>query len=131
MKRIHCTVLSLVLLAIAAGGCVGDRIVAPGEMRDGVLTDWYGHKTLYTFDKDTTNPPRSNCNGDCALKWPPFRPNAGERELRGYTIFKRDDGSLQWAYDGKPLYFYAGDNKVGDRNGDNANGVWHVVKSGS
>ena len=29
------------------------------------------------------------------------------------------------------LYFYAGDNKVGDRNGDGANGVWHVVKSGT
>ena len=125
------TFVLLVVLAALASGCVSDRIVAPGEMRDGVLTDWYAHKTLYTFDKDSTDPTRSMCNGDCALKWPPFRPNAGERPVRGFTIFKRDDGSLQWAYDGKPLYFYAGDNKVGDRNGDAANGVWHVVKSSS
>jgi predicted lipoprotein with Yx(FWY)xxD motif len=131
MQRLPSLFAALVVVAAVTGGCVSDRIVAPGEMRDGVLTDWYAHKTLYTFDKDSTDPPRSNCNGDCALKWPPFRPNAGEKPVRGFTIFKRDDGSLQWAYDGKPLYFYAGDNKVGDGNGDGANGLWHVVKSGS
>lgn len=121
-------ILLLALAAALAGGCVGDRIVAPGEMRDGVLTDWYAHKALYTFDKDSTDPTRSACNGDCALKWPPFRPNAGERPVRDFTIFKRDDGSSQWAYKGKPLYFYAGDQKVGTSSGDGANGAWHVVK---
>jgi predicted lipoprotein with Yx(FWY)xxD motif len=118
----------LALAAALAGGCVGDRIVAPAEMRGGALTDWYAHKVLYTFDRDSTDPTRSTCNGECALRWPPFRPNAGERAVRDYTIFKRDDGSLQWAYKAKPLYFFAGDSKPGDRNGDGVNGVWHVVK---
>jgi predicted lipoprotein with Yx(FWY)xxD motif len=34
----------------------------------------------------------------------------------------------QWAYDGKPLYFYAGDKKKGDMAGDGKGGVWHIVK---
>ncbi len=35
-----------------------------------VLTDGSG-LTLYRFDKDTANPPKSNCADDCATTWPP------------------------------------------------------------
>ena len=42
-------------------------------------------------------------------------------------VVKRDDGSPQWAYKGKPLYFYSKDMKQGERNGDNFKNVWHVV----
>jgi predicted lipoprotein with Yx(FWY)xxD motif len=68
------------------------------------------------------------CNADCAAKWPPYRPTAGERDVRDFTVIKRDDGSLQWAYKGKPLYTFVGDTKTGDKTGDGVNGVWHVVK---
>ena len=44
------------------------------------------------------------------------------------TIIKRDDGSLQWADEGKPLYTFAKDTKPGDVAGDNFKNVWHVVK---
>jgi Secreted repeat of unknown function len=30
-------------------------------------------------------------------------------------------------YDGKPLYFYSGDKKKGDKTGDGIGGVWHIV----
>jgi hypothetical protein len=30
-----------------------------------------------------------------------------------------------------PLYFFAGDVKAGDANGDNQGGVWHVLRSES
>ncbi len=30
-----------------------------------------------------------------------------------------------------PLYFFAGDAKAGDVNGDNQGGVWHVIRSES
>ena len=128
MKNIKSGAAWVVVAAAVTSGCVGDRIVGPAEMRDGMLTGWYSHKTLYTYDKDTTYPTRCNCNGDCALKWPPFRPDQGDRPVRDYTIFKRDDGSPQWACKGKPIYFYVGDNKTGDMNGDGADGVWHAVK---
>ena len=40
---------------------------------------------------------------------------------------KRDDGSKQWAYKGKPLYYWKDDKKGGDVEGDNRNNIWHVV----
>jgi predicted lipoprotein with Yx(FWY)xxD motif len=128
MNRTRSAALALALGAALTGGCASDRVVAPAEMRGGVLTDWNSHKTLYTFDKDSTNPPRSACTGECAVKWPPFRPTAGEQPVHAYTIFQRQDGSAQWAFEGKPLYFFAGDQKTGDKNGDGVNGVWHAVK---
>ena len=93
-----------------------------------MVTDWYNHVTVYTFDKDTTNPSRSNCDAYCASIWPPYRPAANERATGAFTIIKRDDGSPQWAYQGKPLYTFTKDTKTGDKNGDGVNGVWHVVK---
>ena len=44
-----------------------------------------------------------------------------------WTLVARSDGTLQWAYDGKPTYFYAGDAVAGDMSGDGAGGVWHVI----
>jgi predicted lipoprotein with Yx(FWY)xxD motif len=35
---------------------------------------------------------------------------------------------LQWAYKGKPLYFWVKDQKPGDKTGDGFNNVWRVVK---
>jgi predicted lipoprotein with Yx(FWY)xxD motif len=39
----------------------------------------------------------------------------------------RDDGSRQWAYEGKPLYHWSKDKSPGDKTGDNFNGMWHVA----
>ncbi|HSD40410.1 MAG TPA: hypothetical protein VLD36_00945 [Burkholderiales bacterium] len=128
MTTIRPAAIALAVAVASAGGCASDRVVAPAEMRGGILTEAYSHKTLYTFDKDPTDPPRSVCNADCAAKWPPFRPNAGERNARDFSIIKRDDGSPQWAYKGKPLYMFIGDQKSGDKTGDGVNGVWHVAK---
>ncbi|MCZ7563823.1 MAG: hypothetical protein M5U08_08440 [Burkholderiales bacterium] len=126
MKTIRFATLSL--SAVLAAGCASDRVVAPAEMRGGVMTDWSSHKTLYTYDKDPANPARSACNAACAVKWPPFRPVEGDRAIRDFTIVERDDGSPQWAYKGKPLYFFAGDRTAGDKDGDGVGGVWHAVK---
>ena len=48
-----------------------------------------------------------------------------------FLIVKRDDGTSQWAFKGMPLYFFAGDAKAGDVNGDNQGGVWHVLRGES
>ncbi len=126
--KIRFAALMLACCAALLAGCAGDRMVAPAEMRGGVMTDWYGHKTLYTFDRDTANPVTSNCNAECAVRWPPFRPSEGDRARGDWTIFKRADGSSQWAYMNKPVYFFAGDQKTGDKNGDGVNGVWQTLK---
>jgi hypothetical protein len=49
----------------------------------------------------------------------------------GFSILTRTDGSLQWAYNGMPLYNYAGDSAKGQGNGEGINsfgGVWHVSR---
>jgi predicted lipoprotein with Yx(FWY)xxD motif len=83
-------------------------------------------QTLYTFDKDSGG--ASACYQDCAKKWPPYEAKAGEKMGEGWTVVKRKDGQSQWAYDGKPMYFYADDKNKGDALGDGKGGVWHVVK---
>lgn len=89
-----------------------------------VLTDAKG-MTLYTFDKD--QPGKSNCNGECAEYWPPAAASASDKPVGDLTIIKRDDGSLQWADSGKPLYTFKKDMKPGDTMGDKKNNVWHAV----
>ena len=98
----------------------------PTQVSNGVMASKEG-KTLYTFDKDAAG--KSNCSGGCATAWPPFV--VANPALAGgdFSIVKRDDGAGQWAYKGKPLYFFAGDTKPGDVNGDNQGGVWHVIRS--
>ncbi|MBS1215135.1 MAG: hypothetical protein H6R20_109, partial [Proteobacteria bacterium] len=46
-----------------------------------------------------------------------------------YSIVTRDDGQKQWAYKGKPLYFWIKDAKPGDKTGDGFNNVWRIVKA--
>jgi predicted lipoprotein with Yx(FWY)xxD motif len=100
----------------------------PTQISNGMMASKDG-KTLYTFDKDAAG--KSNCNGSCATAWPPFI--VANPALAGgdFSIVKRVDGAPQWAYKGKPLYFFAGDAKAGDVNGDKQGGVWHVIRNES
>jgi predicted lipoprotein with Yx(FWY)xxD motif len=84
--------------------------------------------TLYTFDKDATGDGRSMCNGPCATNWPPLLASADDAAGGDYSVINRDDGGRQWAYKGKPLYFWAKDQKPGEKNGDGFNNVWQVAK---
>jgi len=81
--------------------------------------------TLYVFDRDTAG--KSNCNGQCAINWPPLAAPADAKASGDFTIVTRDDGSKQWAYKGKPVYTFAKDTKAGDANGDGVNNVWHIA----
>lgn len=81
--------------------------------------------TLYTFDNDSAN--TSNCYDNCAVNWPPYLAQAGASS-GGLATIERRDGTMQWAKDGAPLYFWIGDNAPGDTTGDGVGGVWHVAK---
>lgn len=82
--------------------------------------------SLYTFDKDKGGTP--TCYADCATNWPPYLGKTGEKMSEGWTLVERKDGGMQWAYDGKPTYYFARDAKPGDTSGDGMGGVWHVLK---
>ena len=106
--------------AIAAAAKIGNS--AKGK----VLTNEHG-MTLYTFAMDKNG--KSACNGGCAANWPPLLATAGEKGGKGYSIIKRNDGKLQWAYKGKPLYAWKNDKKPGDITGDGLlNGAWRIAK---
>ncbi|MCY0107656.1 hypothetical protein NQF78_04980 [Pseudomonas monsensis] len=96
----------------------------PAMMKDGMMVDHKG-MTVYTFDKDTGG--KSMCNGDCAKNWPPMMAPAGAKAEGKWTVIKRDDGMMQYAYDGKPLYTFMKDEKPGEMKGDGMKEMWHVV----
>lgn len=100
---------------------------APAKFSNGALVDARG-MTLYTFDKDAANSGKSTCNGPCAALWPPAMASASDKPDGAWGLVTRDDGSRQWAYNGKPVYTYTPDRKPGDRGGDNFKDIWHVVK---
>lgn len=83
--------------------------------------------TLYVFAKDSDG--KSVCNGPCATNWPPLKAAAGSTASGSWTLVTRDDGSLQWAYKGKPLYTWSKDKAPGDITGDGfLNGAWMVAQ---
>jgi predicted lipoprotein with Yx(FWY)xxD motif len=112
----------------ASGTTVNVRSTSLGK----ILVDSRG-RTLYLFEKDTGS--KSTCSGACASAWPPLRtsgtPKAGSgvtASLLGTTT--RSDGNDEVTYNGHPLYYYAGDQKAGDTNGQDLNqfgASWYVL----
>ncbi len=122
MKKIL-AVLTLTLVA----GATAMAADVPIKKSGNILVDQSG-MTLYTFDKDAANSGKSACTGGCTQNWPPVMATEGASPQGKFTIITRDDGTKQWAHNGKPLYRYKSDAKAGDRNGDNFRDVWHAAK---
>jgi predicted lipoprotein with Yx(FWY)xxD motif len=128
MKQIFAAAIigAVLSLAIAQASAQTADPAKVGETSKGkVLVDAKG-MTLYTLDRDTT-PNKSTCNGQCATNWPPLAVAVDAKDTGDWTVVTRDDGNKQWAYKGKPLYFWKDDKKPGDVEGDGRNGVWHVA----
>ncbi len=97
-----------------------------------ILVDSQG-RSLYLFEKDAG--PKSTCIGTCASAWPPFRTSGRPKAGSGVNASKlgtttRSDGMDEVTYNGHPLYYYAGDQKAGDTNGQDLNqfgAPWYVV----
>ncbi len=90
-----------------------------------------GGMTLYLFEADTTN--KSNCSSanGCTGVWPPYTAPAGTVAPAGFTLITRSDGTLQWAFNGWPLYGYVGDKAAGDNKGNGLTefgGLWQTAR---
>ncbi len=114
-------------LNLTAGPIVGS---VKSETLGEYLTDTTG-KTLYVFSDDKKL--ESVCKDDCLNKWPPF---VAEKDPATFTdkltkrmnIIKRSDGSIQYAYGEKPVYYFAEDMAPGDTKGNGlGNGKWSIV----
>ncbi|EYC50429.1 hypothetical protein AZ34_04720 [Hylemonella gracilis str. Niagara R] len=116
---------SIFIAACAISALLSGAVQAQLVVRDGVLTG-AGGRTVYTFDKD--EPGKSNCTGGCLSAWPAFLAKPEAVAKGEFGLISASGGARQWTVNGKPLYYYAGDAKPGDRNGDGQGGVWHVVK---
>jgi predicted lipoprotein with Yx(FWY)xxD motif len=112
------TFISAALLALTVATAYAQPV-----MRDGVLADAAG-RTVYTFDKDV--PGKSNCSGGCLAAWPAFMAKEGASAKGDFTLIDAAGGK-QWTVKGMPLYYFAGDSKPGERNGEGSGGVWHTV----
>jgi predicted lipoprotein with Yx(FWY)xxD motif len=104
-------------------------LAANDPAKGAYMTDFAG-KTLYTFDNDNATPGQSSCTGACATAWPPYTSGATAQATlpTGISLITRADGSMQFAFNGKPLYYYAKDTAAGQLNGDGVGGTWHIVK---
>ena len=81
--------------------------------------------TLYTYGGDSSGV--SNCTGSCVATWPVYQDKGATTGLpTNVTTIKRTDGETQYAYKGKPLYYFASDSK-GQANG-NGVGDFTVAK---
>jgi predicted lipoprotein with Yx(FWY)xxD motif len=97
-----------------------------------VLVDDEG-RTVYLFDKDESH--ESYCTGACASVWPPVTTKgmpamSGGVDASKVSMIKRDDGLMQVAYAGHPLYYYQGDTSSDDAYGqelDQFGAEWYAI----
>ena len=129
MSRIATLFVSLTLSAAATTAMAeshGNDLVHVREYRGSVYMMNQAHMTLYVHDGDGPN--LSACTGECAEIWPPALLPEGSALGENYTLFRRDDGTMQIAYKGRPLYLYSGDTRVGQTNGDGIGGIWSIAR---
>jgi predicted lipoprotein with Yx(FWY)xxD motif len=97
-----------------------------------IVVDGRG-RSLYLFEKDANG--RSACSGTCTVYWPPLLTTGKTTALAGVKAsllgsVRRSDGSRQVTYAGHPLYFFSGDSKRGQTNGEGLKDFgagWYVV----
>lgn len=77
-------------------------------------------KTLYTYGADSNGV--SNCTGSCLANWPPYLDKGATTNLPSGvgTITRKDNGQIQFTYNGMPLYYFSGDS-AGQVTGDGVN----------
>ena len=105
-------------IGTGSAGALGTVLVGPD-----------GH-TLYAYDNDPSG--QSTCAGSCASTWPPLTAtgnvSAASTVTGTLSTITRSDGTKQAAINGKPLYYYSGDSKPGDANGQGKGSVWAAVR---
>lgn len=123
--------IAVISLVFICSNAFGEEIMV--KSKDGLgdyITDAKG-MTLYYFKADS--PGKSTCSGGCLEKWPllyseeiTVSKGSGMDEKEFSSII-RDDGKKQTTLRGYPLYYFAGDKKAGDTNGQGIKDVWLVV----
>lgn len=91
------------------------------------VVDGHG-RTLYVFAEDPDG--ERTCTGECLQTWPIF---SSDDEIPTVDGEVREElvgtiaGDLQVTYNDRPLYYYDGDDEVGDLEGHGVAGEWFIV----
>jgi len=101
---------------------VAGLIFVAAQAQAALLADNSG-RTVYVFDKDQGS--TSVCYDACVQAWPVVTSMPGN--VNGLGLTTRRDGTQQITLNGRPLYYYVGDQNPGDANGDGLGGIWHVI----
>lgn len=113
-------------LHCGAGAAVCTKTVTASGKTVTALADSAG-MTLYYFTPD--NATTATCTGACATNWPPLKAGAsvtGVGLSAPLTTVNSANGA-QVAYNGHPLYHFAGDKLSSDAKGDGILGKWYVA----
>ncbi|TWP45609.1 hypothetical protein FKR81_38850 [Lentzea tibetensis] len=88
-------------------------------------------RTMYRFDADSSKPPKTTCEGECARKWPPVpadvMPMTAGVDPLVLGVVTRADGSKQLTIGGFPQYTFAEDKAPGDVKGQGSGGKWYAT----
>ena len=121
------TTIVLATFVAALAGCATSP-PDPGKAVDGVLVNRRRHDALHVRPRRVRQRQvrlqRSMRRPSGRRSWSP----APAQSSAAWQVITRDDGSKQWAYQGKPLYTWSKDTKPGDSTGDGVNNVWKVAK---
>ena len=126
-RLVFLVALNSVLLA-ACAMTSGTQAQMPASAINGVLVG-PNQMTLYVFDKDAAGSGKSVWNGVGARSWRPLMGGAGSAASGDWSVVSRDSGDKQWAYKGRPLYYWSKDAKPGDKTGDGfLHNVWRTAR---
>lgn len=103
----------------------GAVALSEGEAGKWVYRRFPSLMPLYVYADDTNG--KSTCGRGCQGVWPPLWAHDEDKPMGFWTIIKRDDGTLQWAYKNKPVYmrFHDGPEL---RLGDGEDGKWSLIE---
>lgn len=100
-------------IASLRNGYAGDP-KGKSACEDVVTTKTGGYMSPYPGGLDL---PDLDKRKSCVALWPPVLADAKAKPVGDWTIIKRSDGALQWAYDHQPLYTSILDQAPGDTRG--------------
>jgi predicted lipoprotein with Yx(FWY)xxD motif len=110
----------VVTLHVSSARGIGEHLVANG-------------RTLYMYPPDQRGAVTCTAKRACDTAWPPLFVPSGDRVRAGVGLRQslvgtiRGDGGTIVTYNRWPLYFYIGDRKPGQLNGQGQGFDWYVV----
>jgi predicted lipoprotein with Yx(FWY)xxD motif len=145
VRRLLIVTLPVIATLLLATGCArssalgrppADRDVvlgvssAPGLGRFVTVDGW----TVYMYPPDRQRSVTCTQAGDCRQAWPPLFVPTGHRVVAGPGVqadligTMPGDGGKVVTYNHWPLYYYIGDRKAGQVNGQNQGFNWFVIR---